>query len=120
MKLLLKQRFFSWFDSYDVYYEDGSVAFKVKGEPAWGHLLRIFDALGSYLATVKEKIFTFMPQFEIFYGDEYVGNIHKELTFLNQNSILILTAGMLRDILWNGIMKSMTDTIILLPTSTRK
>ena len=30
MKLLLKQRFFSWFDSYDVYYEDGSVAFKVK------------------------------------------------------------------------------------------
>ena len=44
MKLLLKQRFFSWFDSYDVYYEDGSVAFKVKGEPAWGHLLRIFDA----------------------------------------------------------------------------
>lgn len=55
MKLLLKQRFFSWFDSYDVYYEDGSVAFKVKGEPAWGHLLRIFDAPGSYLATVKEK-----------------------------------------------------------------
>lgn len=54
MKLLLKQRFFSWFDSYDVYYEDGSVAFKVKGEPAWGHLLRIFDAPGSYLATVKE------------------------------------------------------------------
>ena len=78
MKLLLKQRFFSWFDSYDVYYEDGSVAFKVKGEPAWGHLLRIFDAPGSYLATVKEKIFTFMPQFEIFYGDEYVGNIHNK------------------------------------------
>ena len=43
MKLLLKQRFFSWFDSYDVYYEDGSVAFKVKGEPAWGHLLRLFE-----------------------------------------------------------------------------
>lgn len=75
MKLLLKQRFFSWFDSYDVYYEDGSVAFKVKGEPAWGHLLRIFDAPGSYLATVKEKYlllcrslkyFTGMNMWEIF------------------------------------------------------
>ena len=27
MKLYFKQRFFSWFDSYDIYYEDGSVAY---------------------------------------------------------------------------------------------
>ena len=25
MKLWFKQRFFSWFDSYDIYHEDGSV-----------------------------------------------------------------------------------------------
>ena len=25
MKLYFKQRFFSWFDSYDIYHEDGSV-----------------------------------------------------------------------------------------------
>ena len=27
MKLYFKQRFFSWFDSYDIYHEDGSVAY---------------------------------------------------------------------------------------------
>ena len=26
MKLLFRQRFFSWFDSYDIWYEDGSLA----------------------------------------------------------------------------------------------
>ena len=31
MKLYFKQRFFSWFDSYDIYYEDGSVAYTVEG-----------------------------------------------------------------------------------------
>ena len=37
MKLYFKQRFFSWFDSYDIYYEDGSVAYTVEGKLAWGH-----------------------------------------------------------------------------------
>ena len=32
MKLYFKQRFFSWFDSYDIYAEDGSVLFTVEGQ----------------------------------------------------------------------------------------
>ena len=47
MKLLFKQRFFSWFDSYDIYDESGNTMFVVKGELAWGHLLRIYDAGGN-------------------------------------------------------------------------
>ena len=34
MKLLFKQRLFSWFDSYDIYDEAGNTAFVVKGELA--------------------------------------------------------------------------------------
>ena len=34
MKLYFKQRFFSWFDSYDIYYEGGSVANTVDGKLA--------------------------------------------------------------------------------------
>ena len=44
MKLWFKQRFFSWFDSYDIYYEDGSTAFTVEGKLSWGHRLHILDA----------------------------------------------------------------------------
>ncbi len=78
MKLLFKQRFFSWFDSYDIYNEAGETLYTVKGQLAWGHCLKIFDASGNEIGTVKEKILTFLPQFEIYYGEQYVGCISKE------------------------------------------
>lgn len=81
MKLLFKQRFFSWFDSYDIYDEAGNTAFTVKGELAWGHLLRIYDASGNEVGCVKEKIFTFLPKFEMYLGENYIGCISKEFTF---------------------------------------
>lgn len=81
MKLLFKQRLFSWFDSYDIYDEAGNTMFVVKGELAWGHLLRIYDANGKEIGCIKEKILTWLPKFEMYIGDRYVGCISKELTF---------------------------------------
>ena len=66
MKMLFKQRMFSWFDSYDIYDEYGNTLFVVKGQLSWGHCLRIFDAAGCPVGCVKEKIFTWMPQFELY------------------------------------------------------
>lgn len=81
MKLLFKQRFFSWFDSYDVYDISGRPVYTVKGELAWGHQLRIYDACGRELGLVKEKILTWLPAFEMYMGGSYVGRISKEFTF---------------------------------------
>ena len=78
MKFLFKQRFFSWFDSYDIYDEAGRVACKVKGELAWGHMFRIYDANGRELGAVKQEIFSFMPRFNIYMGSECVGSICRE------------------------------------------
>lgn len=47
MKLLFKQRLFSWFDSYDIYDEEEQTVYVVKGQPAFGHCLNIYDAAGS-------------------------------------------------------------------------
>ena len=80
MKLLFKQRFFSWFDSYDVYNEAGETVYTVKGQLAWGHCLKIFDARGVEIGTVRERILTFLPKFEIYLGNNYLGCISKELT----------------------------------------
>ena len=81
MKLLFKQRFFSWFDSYDIFTEFGQTAYTVKGQLAWGHCLKIFDAFGEELGTVKERIFTFLPKFEIYRKGNYMGCISKEFSF---------------------------------------
>ena len=53
MKLLFKQRLFSWLDSYDIYDETGRVVYVVKGQLAWGHRLKIFDGSGNELGLVK-------------------------------------------------------------------
>lgn len=81
MKLLFKQRFFSWFDSYDIYDETGATLYTVKGQLSWGHCLKIFDAAGYEIGTVKERILTFLPKFEIYLGKQYIGCISKEFTF---------------------------------------
>ena len=77
MKLLFKQRFFSWFDSYDIYDENGSIVYTVKGQLSWGHCLKIYDSLGTEIGTVKEKVLTFLPEFEIYLGNDYIGCITK-------------------------------------------
>ena len=80
MKLLLKQRLFSWLDSYDVYSEAGETLYTVKGQLAWGHCLKIFDAAGREVGMVKEKIFSFLPRFEMYVGGQYLGNISREFS----------------------------------------
>ncbi|MDD5930946.1 MAG: LURP-one-related family protein [Oscillospiraceae bacterium] len=81
MRLWFKQRFFSWFDSYDIYNEDGSVAYTVEGQLSWGHCLHILDSYGNHIATVQEKVLTLLPKFELYIGDEYIGCIQKEFSF---------------------------------------
>lgn len=84
MKLLFKQRFFSWLDSYDIYDESGNTVYVVKGQLSWGHCLKIFDRYGSEIGTVKERVLTLLPKFEIYEKNNYIGCISKEFTFIKQ------------------------------------
>ena len=81
MRMYFKQRFFSWFDSYDIYDEQGNTLYVVKGQLAWGHCLKIFDTYGNEVGTVKERVLTFLPKFEVYLGNQYLGCISKEFTF---------------------------------------
>lgn len=81
MKLLFKQRMFSWFDSYDVYNEEGNTVFSVEGQLSWGKMLEIHDASGAHVGTLKQKVFSFLPTFELYIGDNFVGSIRKEFSF---------------------------------------
>lgn len=81
MKLLFKQRVFSWLDSYDIYDEQGNTVYTVKGKLDWGHCLKIYDVYGMEIGTVKERVLTFLPKFEVYLGEQYLGCIQKELAF---------------------------------------
>ena len=81
MRLIFKQKFFSWFDSYDILYENGSLAYEVKGQLSWGHKLNIYDPYGNYIASVKEKIFTFLAAFDFNIGHRNIGTMNARLSF---------------------------------------
>ena len=84
MKLLFQQRFFSWFDSYDIYNEKRETVYTVSSMLHWGHKLKILDPAGNELGIVKEEVFAWPRQYQIYIGGQYIGRISKRLAFLKQ------------------------------------
>ena len=78
MKLLFKQRAFTWFDSYDIFDEAWDSVYSVQGRLDWGHRLEISDAAGNYLGQVRQEVLTFRPRFSLFIGENCVGQLRKE------------------------------------------
>lgn len=82
MRLLIKQRVFSWTDSYDVYDEDGNAKYFVKAEFfALGHQLHVYDQNNHEIGVIRQKILTFLPAFEIEIGGRSIGTIQKQFAF---------------------------------------
>lgn len=88
MRLLFKQRLFSWLDSYDIFDETGRTVYEVKGELSWGHRLQIYDAAGNPLGRVQERVLTWLPKFELYIGEQLVGEIRKEFTLFRPRFFL--------------------------------
>lgn len=82
MKLLMKQRVFSWTDTYDVYDEAGNKKYFVKAELfRLGHQIHVFDVSGNEIGMIKQRLFTLLPSFDIVISGREFGNIQKEFTF---------------------------------------
>lgn len=84
MKLLFKQRFFSWLDSYDIYDEAGNTVFTVEGQLSFGHRLHVLNKSGEHIATLKQELFTFLPRFCIYKDSVEVGYIQKAFSLFEK------------------------------------
>ncbi len=82
MKLLIKQRVFSWSDSYDIYDENGNKKYFVQAEIfALGHQLHVSDTLGRELGMVKQRLMVMLPTFDIEVNGQVRGCIRKQFSF---------------------------------------
>ena len=83
MELCIRQRLFSWTDSYDVYDGDGLARYEVRAELlALGHQIHVYDkATGRELGSIHEKLFSLLPRFEIVIDGRVKGVIRKEFSF---------------------------------------
>ncbi len=81
MKMLFRQRFFSWLDSYDVHAEDGTVLFTVKGVLSWRYTLKIFTPDGREAGMIKARMITFpKPVFDLTVNGGAAGCITQEFS----------------------------------------
>ena len=90
MQLRIRQRIFSWTDSYDVYDETGEPRYEVRGALfSLGHQIHVYRKYGGETAAevgyIQQKLFTLMPVFEIVKDGFVCGAIRKKFTFFSQN-----------------------------------
>lgn len=85
MKLMIKQRVFSWGEKFDIYDQEGNVKYFVKGEVfSLGHQLHVFDLYDNEVGTVQQQLFRLLPKFDIVVNGEVKGTITKKFTFFKQ------------------------------------
>lgn len=81
MRLLIKQRVFSWTDSYDIYDDSGREKYFVKAELiAIGHQLHVYDCNRNEIGIIRQKIMTLLPAFDIEVNGMVRGRIQKKFT----------------------------------------
>lgn len=82
MRLLIKQRVFSWTDSYDIYDESGNKKYFVKAEFfTLGHRLHVYDTADREVGMVREHVMSLLPVFDIEVEGVLQGSIQKKFTF---------------------------------------
>ena len=83
MKLYMKQKVFSWADTFTVKDQMGEDKYSVKGEVfSWGKKLHVYDRSGREVAFIRQKLWTFMPRYMVSVNGTDVAEIVKEFTFL--------------------------------------
>ena len=80
MKLMLKQRLLSWLDSADVFDEAGDAVFHVEGQLSLGQQFDIYDSYGCHVASLRRRVVSILPRFEITIGGVGCGDLCRELT----------------------------------------
>ena len=85
MRLLIRQRVFSWTDTYDVYDEYESPKYYVKAEFfTLGHQIHVYNKrTDQEVGAIYQKLLTLMPKFEIEMYGRIIGMIQKQFTLFH-------------------------------------
>lgn len=81
MRLIIKQRIFSWTDSYDIYDENMNTKYTAKADFfALGHRIRIYDLYDREVGYINEKLLRLFAEFDVFIGGRRYGSIKKRFS----------------------------------------
>ena len=82
MKLYIKQKVFSFNDKFTVKDEYGEDKYFAEGEFfSFGKKLHILNLNGDELISIEQRLFTFMPQYDIVKNGQTMATIRKKFSF---------------------------------------
>ena len=82
MKLYIKEKVFSWSDTFFVKDELGNDKYSVEGEIfSWGKKLHVYDRHGAEVAFIKQELLTLLPLYTVYRNGEEAARVRKEFSF---------------------------------------
>jgi len=74
---------------YDINDENGNLVFAVKGKFfSWGDNLSFQKADGTEIAQIRQKLLSFMPKYEIYFGSKHFATIVREFSWFKKKFTL--------------------------------
>jgi len=84
MQFYLREKIFTLRDSFVINDVSGRPWFQCQAEfLTIGHKLHLYDMNDNEVAYIHQKLFSFMPQYEIWQNGQLAATLHKKLTFLH-------------------------------------
>ena len=88
MKLYLKQKVFSLKDQFYITDSRENIQYSVQGEIfSMGKRLHIYDSKSNEIGLLKQKLWSFLPRFEVFIDGEKIAEVNRKLSFVPKYSV---------------------------------
>lgn len=82
MKLLIREKVFTWGDRFTVQDEQGNDRYFVEGELfSWGKKLHVTTPDGREVAYVEQQVFSFKPRYQVYADGVLIGEVVREFSF---------------------------------------
>ncbi len=82
MRLLIREKVFTWSDQFTVTNELGEPRYTVEGQLfSWGKKLHVYDMAGKEAAYIEQKVMSFMPRYRVYVGETLIGEVVREFSF---------------------------------------
>lgn len=89
MRYKIKQKIFSFGDSFYIKDNSGNDVFRVQGKVfALGDKLKIYDMQGNELIYIEQKLLRFLPEYSLFRNGTLIARVKKELSFFRPKFVI--------------------------------
>lgn len=84
--LYIKQKVFTIGDKFSIYDVNGNEMYTVQGEVfTLGKRLHLYDTIGNELAYIEQKLFNFLPTYDVYVRGMHICRVIKKVVFFSQS-----------------------------------